>query len=69
MYAIVDVKGFQFKVQPDAVIRVPSMDQEVLEDLRKLQNILHHMVWSIGSFCGLSCDIEAFRASTERFMT
>ena len=29
MYAIVDFKGFQFKVAKDDVVRVPSLDAEV----------------------------------------
>ncbi len=29
MYAIVDFKGFQFKVAEDEVVRVPTLDHEV----------------------------------------
>ena len=29
MYAIVDVKGFQFRAEPGGVLRVPSLDDEV----------------------------------------
>jgi large subunit ribosomal protein L21 len=39
MYAIVEIGGFQYRVEPDAVIRVPRLDKNVGDEVG-LPNVL-----------------------------
>ena len=40
MYAIVEVAGFQYRVEPDAIITVPRLDKEVGEEVVLSQVLL-----------------------------
>ena len=39
MYAIVEISGFQYRVEPDATIRVPRLDKKVGDEVT-LSNVM-----------------------------
>jgi large subunit ribosomal protein L21 len=60
MYAIVKVAGLQFKAEPNAIIRVPLLDQEVGQGVRFDQVLL----WSDGKTTTVGSPLVAGKSVT-----